>query len=101
MTEERSCSSSMEDNGTDQQTLPLPGLQPCDCLSHNGFLTRAGYMASELAAAQYCNEEVDGWGRLLYLDKVGSVSALVEVEESFVWNDRLLDQQYRRFLNGS
>jgi len=40
----------------------------CGCLSHNGFLTRAGYRA------------LDGADQVPYIDKVGSVSALVEVE---------------------
>ena len=34
------------------------------------------YLASERAAVDYCNEVVDGMGRQLYLDKVGSVSGL-------------------------
>jgi len=41
------------------------------------------YLGTERAAEDYCNEVVDGEGRLLYLDKVGSVSALVEVEDDF------------------
>ena len=59
------------------------------------------YLASERAAVDYCNEVVDGAGRLLELDSIVSVSGLVEVEDSRVWDDQLLDQQYRRFLNGS
>ena len=57
--------------------------------------------SSEVAAERYCDELVDGRGRPLYLDKVGSVSGLDADEDSHVWDDRLLDQQYRRFLNGS
>ena len=61
----------------------------CGCLAHNGFLTRAGYEALDIA---------DG---SRYLDKVGSVSALVEGEGDHVFDDQLLENQYRRFLNGS
>ena len=46
----------------------------CNCRSHNGFLTRVGYLASERAADDYCDELVDGAGRPLYLDSIGSVS---------------------------
>ena len=38
------------------------------------------YLRSELAAEDYCDDLVDGGGRSVYFDKVGSVSALVEVE---------------------
>jgi len=34
------------------------------------------YMSSELAAEEYCNEIVDGRGRLLYVDRGVSVSGL-------------------------
>ena len=49
--------------------------QRCNCHSHNGFLTRRGY---ELAAGADSS----------YLDKVGSVSALVEVEEDVTYDPR-------------
>ena len=51
-----------------------------DQLDFAGF---GQYLASERAAEDYCNEVVDGSGRLQYLDKSGSVSALVDVEEDF------------------
>jgi len=54
----------------------------------------------ELAADMYCDEVIDGSGRLLYLDTVVSVSALAEAE-SRPWDDELLEKQYRRFLHGS
>ena len=66
----------------------------CSCSSHGGFLTRRGY---ELARVY----GVDKTEESRYLDKVGSVSAMVEVEEFHVWDDQVLDQQYRRFHNGS
>ena len=38
----------------------------------------------------------------LYLDKVGSVSALVEGEGPYIWpTDLFTEEQYQRFLNGS
>ena len=36
----------------------------------------ARYLASQRAAVDYCNEVVDGGGRLQYLDSVVSVSGL-------------------------
>ena len=60
---------------------------PCGCRSHNGFLTRAGYEAFD-KAAQMC-----------YLDRVGSVSGLRRDETMLIFDDELLDNQYRRFLS--
>jgi len=40
----------------------------------------------------------EGW-KSVRLDKVGSVSGSILLETD--WNDTLLDEQYRRFLNGS
>ncbi len=62
-------------------------------------MTAAGYAA----VAQRTSLEgllplgVDGECDLYYLDKVGSVSALVEGEGFHVFDDELIDQQYRRF----
>ncbi len=67
--------------------------QPCMCLSHNGFLTRAGYQAVD-----------DGYGGVdarwdsCYLDKVGSVSAMPEPELNMFFDDEVIDEQHRRFL---
>ena len=44
------------------------------------------YMRSEQASMDFCNEVVDGAGRKLYLDKVGSVSAMVEVEADVAYD---------------
>jgi len=41
------------------------------------------FMESELASELYCDEVLDGSGRLLHLDKVGSVSALAEAEDQY------------------
>ncbi len=68
------------------------------------------WIQTELAAELYADELVDGSGRpirgrltdlrdVVRLDKVRSVSGLVEVEESRVWDDQLLEEQYRRFLS--
>ena len=61
---------------------------------------RSVWIESELAAKLYVDELVDGNGQPMHLDQVGSVSGL-ELERDFhVWDDQLLDQQHRRFLNG-
>jgi len=70
----------------------------CECRSHNGFLTAKGLAET---AQQNSLEGLAPRGELGYLDKVGSVSALVEVEGAPWLCDPLLDEQYRRFLNGS
>jgi len=70
----------------------------CDCRSHNGFLTAKG-----LEEAAQREGEWDGLTYLrssVTLDKVGSVSGL-ELERDSHMCDELIDQQYRRFLNGS
>ncbi len=74
----------------------------CECLSHNGFLTAKGLKEAEqreleLAGFRGVDKSMAPW----YLDKVGSVSALVEVEGDHVFDDQLLEDQYRRFHNGS
>ena len=70
----------------------------CNCRSHNGFLTAKGLAE---AAQRFSLEGLAPRGELGYLDKVGSVSALVEGEAFHVWDDALLDSQHRRFHNGS
>jgi len=50
------------------------------------FLCQRCFVASEEAAVAYVDEKVDGDGHLLYIDKVGSVSALVEDEDGYVLN---------------
>ncbi len=70
-------------------------------------------LRSETAAEMYVDEVLDGQGRpiagtpltphemCVTLDGSGSVSALVEVEGSHVWDDHIIEDQHRRFLNGS
>ena len=65
-------------------------------------LTLASYLASERAADDYCNEVVDGSGRLQYLDSRVSVSGLRRDETFFAHvTDQLLLEQSERFHNGS
>jgi len=44
------------------------------------------YLRSERAAVDYVDEVVDGQGRLQYLDKVRSVSGLIEIEEDYEYD---------------
>ncbi len=71
----------------------------CNCMAHNGFMTAKG-----LEEAAQRELELDALLAVEapspYLDKVGSVSAMVEVEDAYVWDDRVLDEQHRRFLDG-
>ncbi len=59
----------------------------------------------------HCEQQCDGFMQIemdlagsplpVYIDRVGSVSALAEAE-AHVWSsDEFLHEQYRRFLNGS
>jgi len=66
--------------------------------SRNGFLTSQGYR--EVAQRACEDAGLDAMQTRRYVDKVSSVSALVEVEDHHVFDDELLDQQHRRFLNG-
>ena len=61
----------------------------CECLAHNGFLTRKGY------------ERVDGAASSHYLDKVGSVSAVDPIRFNLEFDDVLLDEQFLRHSGGS
>ncbi len=65
--------------------------------SRNGFLTAYGYEVTAQRSLEGL-EGVDMGETQSYLDKVGSVSALVEGEEYHVWDDLILDEQHRRFL---
>jgi len=75
----------------------------CGCLSHNGFLTRRGYAVvaqRDVGIGDNLELGLTRDGLCSRLDKSGSVSALVEVE-GHTFDDRLIDEQHRRFLNGS
>ncbi len=69
----------------------------CSCSSHGTFLTAKGL---EEAAQRFSLEGLAPRGEREYLDKVASVSALDEDEARFPFDDELIDNQYRRFLNG-
>ena len=71
----------------------------CECFSHNGFLTRAGYALLDQRGGG--PQELHEWSDMCYLDKVGSVSGL-ELERDLYaiqTSDQLLEQS-ERFLNG-
>ncbi len=72
----------------------------CGCHSHNGFILSPEGLAQRSSGA-VCNGRLDDGEPSPYLDKDGSVSALVEGEGLSVFDDELIDQQYRRFHNGS
>ncbi len=75
----------------------------CQCSAHGTFLTAKGLAeaAQRFSLEGLSPRGVDGEADQLYLDKVGSVSALVEVEAHHVFDHDLIDQQYRRHFNGS
>ena len=68
----------------------------CDCRSHNGLLTAKGL---EEAAQRFSLEGLAPGGEREYLDKVGSVSGQFEFEFTMIFDDALIDEQHRRFLN--
>jgi len=70
----------------------------CRCFSHNGFLTERGY--SELAQRTSL-EGLLPRGDSVIVDMHGSVSGLRRDEAFHVFDDDLIDNQYRRFLHGS
>ncbi len=69
----------------------------CRCHSHNGF-----QLSPEGLAQRECElHGVDAMAAQLYLDSRGSVSGL-ELERNFhVFDDLVIEEQYRRSLNGS
>ena len=71
----------------------------CSCSSHGGFLTAKGL--GEAAQREVDCYGVDAMWSSGYLDRVGSVSALAEAEGFHVWDDGLIEEQHRRFHNGS
>ncbi len=60
----------------------------CGCRSHNGLLTAKGL--AEAAQREACRQGVDGMAARRYLDKSGSVSALVEVEDDYDYDEKML-----------
>ena len=72
-------------------------MSDCGCFSHGGFLTSRGLR--EVAQRELEFDGVDAMESSSYLDRVGSVSASEPME--IIFDDGVLDQQYRRFLSGS
>ena len=78
----------------------------CGCNSHNGLLTAKGLLEVEEAHRRFSLEGLSPRGGVdtgevcSYLDKVGSVSALVEPPEP-IFDFGLIDEQFRRIHNGS
>ncbi len=73
--------------------------QACSCRSHGGFLTAKGL---EEAAQRKCSQlELDAMGLPGYLDKVVSVSAVGRDETTFIFDDEVIDEQFRRFREGT
>jgi len=70
----------------------------CGCYAHNGFLTRRGYAV--VAGEELDLPGVDAAGFCRYVDRSGSVSALVEPPELH-WVDQVIDEQNQRFFHGS
>ena len=70
----------------------------CGCVSHNGFLTAKGL--KEAAQREVDSHGLDAMWSIGYLDSRGSVSAVENENEPCVWDDQVIDSQYRRFLSG-
>jgi len=72
----------------------------CSCSSHGSFLTAKGIEdAEQRRAGPVIFPGVDMHQLSLYLDKVGSVSGLRRDETDHVFDDAIVDEQYRRFLS--
>ncbi len=67
----------------------------CGCLSHNGFLTVRGYAER---AQRTSLEGLAPFGECEYVDRVGSVSALVEVEDDFDYDPLHVELNTSTFL---
>jgi len=65
----------------------------CGCRSHSGFLTSAGL--AEVAQRELELAGFDGVDLSRYVDKVGSVSALVEVEDDFDYDEKHVELNAR------
>ncbi len=71
-------------------------MRDCTCHSHNGFrLSPEGLAQRELEL-----DGVDGMDASRYLDKSGSVSASVEVEDDFEYDPDHVELNQRLIHNG-
>ena len=68
----------------------------CSCHAHNGFLTAKGL--EEAAQRERMLPGVADMALSQYLDKEVSVSGMLQDE---IWDASLIEEQYRRFHNGS
>ena len=68
----------------------------CSCHSHSGFLTARGYRAVAQWERERC--ELDAMADERYLDRVGSMSALVEVEDDAAYDLRHVELNRSTFL---
>ena len=74
-------------------------MRPCGCSSHNGFLTAKGL--GETAQREVDCYGVDAMWASGYLDKVGSVSAMVEGEDDCEYDPDHIELNRRLIHNGS
>ena len=73
----------------------------CGCHSHNGFQLESFSLEGLAQRKVDLNGGVDRDPDSLYIDTEGSVSALVEGEGFYAdVPELLIEEQYRRFLNG-
>ena len=73
-------------------------MRKCGCHSHNSFV-RLSEDEAITRVHQLALRGLTGAPEDVILDIEGSVSALVEVEDH--WDYDIIDEQYRRFHNGS
>jgi len=69
----------------------------CGCNGHGGFLTAKGL--KEAAQRELELDGVDAMESSDYLDSMGSLSAMTGKEVH--WDEAILEDQHRRFHNGS
>ncbi len=68
---------------------------------HRVSLCQRCFVASEEAAIAWVDERLDSKGFPQYLDKSGSVSALVEVEDDFEYDPTHMELNQRLIHHGS
>ncbi len=73
----------------------------CRCHSHNGFVLGEPRSLEGLSIARAEEKGLTPDVDCVRLDLVGSVSGLRRDETDHVFDDEIVDNQYRRFLNGS
>jgi len=75
-------------------------MRRCGCHSHNGLLLSPEGLAQREDSRLLSPLGVDEHPDQLYLDKVSSVSALPHLLDCWL-TDEEIEEQHRRFLNGS